>query len=202
MFVAPSGKTNITGRAVAWLVGLSTTFRVPGRFLRALSTAFPRSVRTAGPGRPASRDVVGARRSAWQAGPRRGAWSGGPCRPPPGRRRGRQRETPEGTAESVASDPVQAPGRRFRSRGPFRQDLRYGRTDRVPRGFIHDFRSSRAVLEALVHRLPTYPVAPQRRRSARRIESTAGVRRQRRESWTWRGSTLATGAADPHRGSP
>src|SRR5262245_50866267 len=70
------------------------------------------------------------RREALRLAGRTSTWRlvRGPLPSPAGATSRRQRETPEGTAESVASDPVQAPGRRFRSRGPFRQDLRYGRT--------------------------------------------------------------------------
>src|SRR6188474_3551672 len=61
MFAAPSGKTYCRVARPACLDGLSTTFRVPGRFLSTLSTAFPRSVRIAGHGNHESGDVVKGR---------------------------------------------------------------------------------------------------------------------------------------------
>jgi len=61
MFAAPSGKTYCRVARPACLDGLSTTFRVPGRFLSTLSTAFPRSVRIAGHGNHEPGDMVKGR---------------------------------------------------------------------------------------------------------------------------------------------
>src|SRR4029453_13318407 len=87
MFVAPSGKTNNTGRWPGVPSGLSTTFAVARPDCEGLSTAFPRSVRIAGRGyrlvvavvSPPPLDPVGAGPAAHTAGSPRPP---DPCRCP------------------------------------------------------------------------------------------------------------------------
>jgi hypothetical protein len=205
MFVAPSGKTYSKGGAVGvarWFIhDFSRTRRLPEHVVHRVPTIGAHDGTRRG-GRPGcgsaslpeptwERLIVAGGDGIERRAGREKRPAGVVASPGEG-----QRKTPEGTADLVASNPVQAPGRRFRCRGPFRQELRYGLATRLPSPVIHDFRSSKAVLEDLVHRLPTKPVVTtvsrSRARAAmlpRRRGSAAHRRRSCRAKARPQGST-------------
>jgi hypothetical protein len=175
MFVAPSGKTNHTWRApglARWFIhDFSSSGGGPELVIHSLPTIGAHSGtsqtadRSCGRAVPACRAPLAPARATSGSRPRdapgsaREAANASGCRIRNARRNRRPRSLRR-LCKHLR--------RRFRCRGPFRQDVRYGTGQPLPSPVIHDFQSSTAVLRHLVHRVPTAGCA-------RAVDESAGL---------------------------